>query len=158
MKIISAMMAVAATIFFTAVDIFAQTGISDSTSAPMDKMYSPSLFGIMVKLVISLFFIIGLIYFSTFFMKKLNSRATGRGGMGDTIKVMGRTFLSPKQSLYLVKIGQKYAVLGVSDQSINKISELTEEEVARIDGRGLSPDSASTKGKFSEIFKGMLRR
>jgi len=144
-------------ILFCASDLFAQTGIADSTAAPIEKMYSPSIMSILFKLVISLVLIIGLIYLSTYFMKRMNSRVTGRGSMGDTIKIMGRTFLSPKQSLCLVKIGKKYTVLGVSDQNVTKITELSDEEAAAVEKGGAAEQNASF-GKFSEIFKGILRR
>ena len=137
---------------------FAQSVSGDSTSTPINDMYSPSLFGILVKLVISLVLIIGLIYLSTYFMKKLNTRAAGGGNVGDTIKIVGRTFLSPKQSLFLVKIGQRYTVLGVSDQNINAITELTKEEASGFETSNPSSVDSDQRGKFSEMFKGILRR
>jgi len=136
----------------------AQDGTPDSTAAPVREIYSPSLFGILVKLVISLGLIIGLIYLSTYLMKRFNSRVTGGGGFGETIKVMGRTYLSPKQSLYLVKIGGKYAVIGATDQSVSKIADLEEDEIAKSDSHKTSSEYGESRGKFAEIFKGLIKR
>ncbi|MEE9553066.1 MAG: flagellar biosynthetic protein FliO [candidate division Zixibacteria bacterium] len=157
MRIITFLHTVAITLI-TSVNAASQTAGGDSTYAPINEIYSPSLFGILVKLAISLVFIVGLIYLSTYFMKKLNSRAAGGGNVGDTIKIIGRTFLAPKQSLFLVKIGQKYKVLGVSDHGINPIAELTEEEASSFEVRNERPSDKTSQGKFSEIFKGILRR
>lgn len=158
MKIISSLKFLLISTAFFCASAMAQTGVSDTTLAPSKTTFAPSLFGIVVKLVISLAVIIGLIYLSTYFMKKLNSRVAGGGNMNDAIRIMGRTFLSPKQSLYIVKIGQKYNVIGVCENSISKITELSEEEAVKMEGRTAMTDQSGMRGKFSEIFKGIIKR
>jgi flagellar biogenesis protein FliO len=49
------------------------------------------------------------------------------------VEVLGRTYLAPKQGLFLVKLADRILVLGVTGNSINVLSEITEEEeVAKI--------------------------
>lgn len=155
-KIVPASLILVALLF--AGDILAQTGAADSASVSPQNIYSPSLFGIVIKLIISMVVIVGLIYLSMYFLKKINSRAAGGGIIGDTIKIIGRTFLSPKQSLYLVKIGDRYAILGATEQSVSMISELSEEEAAKFESRGKAPGDSSPGSKFAEIFKGIIRQ
>lgn len=42
--------------------------------------------------------------------------------------VLGRFVLEPKRSLYLVNVGKRYLVIGVSDSAINLITEISKEE------------------------------
>ncbi len=139
-------------------DIFAQTVETDSASVSPQNIYSPSLFGIVAKLIISMVVIVGLIYLSMYFLKKINSRAAGGGIIGDTIKIIGRTFLSPKQSLYLVKIGDRYTIIGATEQSVSMIGELSEEEAAKFESQGKAPGDSSPRSKFAAIFRGIIRQ
>ena len=136
----------------------AQTTAVDSTFAPPVADYSPSLAGIIFKLIVSMILIVGLIYLSMYLIKKVNNRAAGGGIIGDTIKVIGRTFISPKQSLYLVKIGQRYTILGATESNINMITELSDQEARDFDSRENKPVSISAGSKFAEIFKGITRQ
>ncbi len=155
-KILPAALILVVSVF--AADIFAQTVASDSASAPTQNVYSPSLFGIVAKLIISMVIIVGLIYLSMYFLKKINSRAAGGGIIGDTIKIIGRTFLSPKQSLYLVKIGERYTIIGATEQSVSMIGELSKAEAEKFESRGKAPGDSSTRSKFADIFKGIIKQ
>jgi flagellar protein FliO/FliZ len=146
------------TAFFPCVQATAQTAVTDSTLVTPVTDYSPSLAGIIVKLVLSMVLIVGLIYLSMYLIKKVNSRAAGGGIIGDTIKVIGRTFISPKQSLYLVKIGNRYTVLGATESNINLITELQEQEAREFDNRENKAASISSGTRFSDVFKGMIKR
>ena len=137
---------------------YAQFAGSDSTSVPVQPDFSPSITGIIFKLIISMIFIVGLIYFSMYLIKKVNSRATGGGISGETIKVMGRTFISPKQSLYLVKIAQRYAILGATESNINLITELSDDEAKDFDNRERKSATISPGARFSDILKGLTKR
>ncbi len=145
-------------VLLSAGDILSQTVETDSASVSPPNIYSPSLFGIVVKLLISMVVIIGLIYLSMYFLKKINSRAAGGGIIGDTIKIIGRTFLSPKQSLYLVKIGDRYAIIGATEQSVSMIGELSEKEAAKFESQGKTPGDTSPRSRFAEVLKGIIRQ
>lgn len=149
---------VIALVLFLGADIPAQTTTVDSTLSPSPTDYSPSLAGIIFKLIISMILIVGLIYLSMYLIKKVNNRAVGGGIVGDTIKVIGRTFISPKQSLYLVKIGQRYTVLGSTESNINKITELSDQEAKDFDNRETKPLSNPAGSRFAEIFKGIIKQ
>lgn len=147
-----------ALVLFLSINTLAQTTTIDTTFAPPATDYSPSLTGIIFKLIISMILIVGLIYLSMYLIKKVNNRATGGGIVGDTIKVIGRTFISPKQSLYLVKIGQRYAILGATESNINMITELNEQEAREFDNRDNKPSSIASGPRFADVLKGMIKR
>jgi len=147
----------ALTILF-GISALAQITAVDSTVAPSETDYSPSLAGIIFKLIVSMVLIVGLIYLSMYLIKKVNSRAAGGGIAGDTIKIIGRTFISPKQSLYLVKIGQRYTVLGATESNINLITELSDQEARDFDNRESKPAAISAGSKFADIFKGIIKQ
>lgn len=141
-----------------ATEVFSQSATPDTTSVSGQIAYSPSLFGIVVKLIISMVLIVGLIYLTMYLLKKINNRAAGGGVIGDTVRIIGRTFLSPKQALYLVRIGKKYAILGATENNVNMISELNDDEAQKIESREIGENSGSRGGKFAEIFKGLIRQ
>jgi len=45
------------------------------------------------------------------------------------LKVVGRKYLSPKQYLTIIKTGQRHLLLGVTDNSIQLLTELQDEEL-----------------------------
>ncbi len=112
--------------------------------------FGPGIAEILLKLVISLAVIIGLIYGSIFLLRKISNRTMPQANQW--VKVIGRSHLTPKQSLYIVKMGQKFAVLGVGDSSINLIKELTPEEAEFLN----VPTEKSRE--FAGIFKNLLKR
>jgi len=112
--------------------------------------FGPGIAEILFKLVISLVVIIGLIYGSIFLLRKISNRTLPQANQW--VKVIGRSYLTPKQSLYIVKMGQKFAVLGVGDSSINLIKELTPEEAESLNVPTDKPR------EFAGIFKNLLKK
>lgn len=47
---------------------------------------------------------------------------------GKIFSVIGRYVLEPKRSLYLVNVGKRYLVIGVSENAINLVTEISEED------------------------------
>ena len=136
----------------------AQTTDMDSSIIAPPQDYSPSMAGIIIKLLLSMILIIGLIYFTTFLIKKINNRAVGGGSIGDAIKIIGRTHLSPKQALYMVRIGKRYVVLGATESAISMISKLNEQETEKFEQRDQKPATDSQGMKFGDILKGIIRQ
>ena len=82
----------------------------------------------------------------------------GGGSIGDAIKIIGRTHLSPKQALYMVRIGKRYVVLGATESAISMISELNEQETEKFEQRDQKPATDSQGMKFGDILKGIIRQ
>ena len=139
-------------------DAFCQFSLAqDTLRAPSASSYAPSMLGLIFKLVLSLGLIVGLIYLSTYFLKKLNMRGKPNELGGGSIKVMGRTFIGPKQCLYVVKIGEKYSVLGATESNINFITDLKKEDADNYASEPQKPLESSPFAKFSDILKGKMK-
>jgi flagellar biosynthetic protein FliO len=129
--------------------IYAQTQDTLNTVAQMpDINYSPGLASIIFKLVVSLAVIVGLIYLTVFLLKKLNNK--GLPGNDSMIKIISRSYLTPKQSLYIVKLGESYSVLGVGESSVSHIKDLSADEVDVI-----RADDSKPRG-FQNVLKSVL--
>jgi len=123
---------------------------TDAALVPPDIAYNPGIASILFKLFISLVIIIGLIYGSIFLLKKFTNKTSPASDQ--LIKVIGKSYLAPKQSLYIVKMGLTYAVLGVCENSVNLLKELSPEEVESI-----KQPSQKSNG-FQNVLKSVLKR
>jgi flagellar biosynthetic protein FliO len=127
--------------------VYAQDTLDTPIQTP-NLNYDPGIGSIIFKIILSLVVIIGLIYLTVFFLRKISNRSMPSSqGM---IKVVGKSYLTPKQSLFIVKLGSSYSVLGVGDSSVNYIKDLSPEEAESFES---SPKDI--KG-FQNIFKSVL--
>jgi flagellar biosynthetic protein FliO len=117
---------------------------------PPTMEFGVGVFGTIVKLLLALAVVVGLIYLSIFLLKKLSGRTMAN--TEQLIRVVGKSYLTPKQSLYIVKLGLKYAVLGVGDNSVSLIKELSSEEV-----ESLRPTTDKPRS-FQDVLKSMLKK
>jgi len=124
----------------------------DTLSAlpPPNINYGSGIASIIFKLFISLIIIVGLIYFTVYLLRKISNRTLP--GTNNLIKVIGKTYLTPKQSLYIVKLGLTYSVLGVGENSVNFIKDLSVEETKTLQSIDDKP-----KG-FQNILKSVLNK
>jgi len=122
----------------------------DVVAQPPEINYNPDITGVLFKLFLSLIVVVGLIYVSIFILKKISNR--NYTSSDQLIKVIGKSYLTPKQSLYIVKMGLSYAVLGVGEGSVNLLKELSPEEV-----ESLQPPP-KVKNGFQNILKSVLKR
>ena len=72
-------------------------------------------------------------------------------GVGKTIRIAERTYLSPKKAIYLVEIGDRTLALGVTDEHITPLSEWQAGELE------LAPAPAPG-GAFANQFKKLLKQ
>lgn len=105
--------------------ILGMLGISAGDSLhrldPMPQS-ADGLWGILLRLVFFLALIVGLIWGSIYLMRRMSGRHGKRGGC--RIRVVERMFIAPKKALYIVEIGGRAMVLGVTDAHISMLSEL----------------------------------
>jgi flagellar biosynthetic protein FliO len=118
---------------------------------PPSIEFGAGIFGTIVKLILALVVVVGLIYLSIYLLKRLSGRNMPYADQ--LIKVIGRSYLTPKQSLYVVKLGAKYAVLGVGENTVNLIKELSAEEV-----ESLGPTIVNKPKSFQDVLKSMLKK
>lgn len=68
-------------------------------------------------------FLIGVFFLSNFLKRNLTQRKISNLGMN--FKIISRLPLSSKTSLFIVQIGNNYLLIGVSEQNITAIADLT---------------------------------
>ena len=102
------------------------------------------------KLGLGLCLVVVLAWGAVFLLRK---SAVGQqfGGIGKTIRIAERTYLSPKKAIYLVEIGDRTLALGVTEEQITALSEWPSGELE------LTP-APERGGTFSAQFKNLLKQ
>lgn len=92
------------------------------------------------RMITGLVLVVGAVILVVWGLKWLQNKRVGRG-TPDFIKTIGIFPLGPKQHLYMVKMLDRYMLLGVTESHINIISELDENEAKAINADEISPKS-----------------
>jgi flagellar biosynthetic protein FliO len=64
-----------------------------------------------------------IIYAAVFLLRRLSGSRLS-GGRGKTIQVIEQTYLAPKKSVCLLKLADRAVLIGITDTSINMLTEL----------------------------------
>ncbi|MBI5867644.1 MAG: flagellar biosynthetic protein FliO [candidate division Zixibacteria bacterium] len=95
------------------------------------------------RLGLTLALVIGLIWATLWVARRfLKGKVTGRGEAG--LKVRERLFLAPKKSIEVVTIGDRVLVLGVTENQISMLTELTPADLAP------APNSVAARTTLSQ--------
>lgn len=86
-------------------------------------------FFIIIKLVFTLIIILGLIYLSY----KLSNDKLSKYTQNKYIKILERTQISKEAYILIVKVGEKGYILSVTNNNVEKLSELTQDEIINIE-------------------------
>lgn len=92
----------------------------DYTSTPM-----PSAFDVFLRLLVSLIIIALLAYLAAKFLRK-NMKVLSKGS---SIQILDQYALSMNKGVYVTRIAGKVFALGVTDNSINVITEITDPDI-----------------------------
>jgi flagellar biosynthetic protein FliO len=88
----------------------------------------PGMGGMALKVMASVAVLLGLLYAGVYGMKRFSTR--NRSALDpDAITVLHRRHLAPKRTIYVVKVGGKVMVVGVTDTNINHLADLTPEDL-----------------------------
>ncbi len=86
-------------------------------------------------LFIKMLFILGLVSVLAMLILKYGLPRTAfykRLQQGSICVVKARQAIAPRKTLYLIELGKRYIVLGVTDHAINPIAQLSEEEAKEL--------------------------
>ena len=86
----------------------------------------PGMLSTSIRMILSLIVVLALIYLVVYILKRYSY--PGVSGHSDLIKIVSFSYLRTKEMLYIVKVGEKLLLLGVTPNSINLITELEEED------------------------------
>lgn len=107
-----------------------------------------------VKMMAALALIIGLLLIAMWLLKKFRPTQLALGGANRAVEVLARTMLTPKAGLSVVKVGGKVLVLGVTDQQVNLVAELTDPEAIE----SLTAPAGGGKTSFADLVGRIGRR
>jgi flagellar protein FliO/FliZ len=93
--------------------------------------------GIVLRMVLSLSAVLALMAALLFLVRRFVLPGTGPVRMPVQVEVLGRRSLQPKKSIVVVRVAGKVLVLGLSEQGMQALTELTQEDV-----QALSPAQA----------------
>lgn len=77
----------------------------------------------LARIVVALLVIVVIIYATVFLLRRLSGNRAS-GGRGKTIQVIEQTYLAPKKSVCLLKLADRAVLIGITDASINMLTEL----------------------------------
>lgn len=110
-----------------------------------------------INFLLSLLFVIGLIYVMMIALKYFYLKTSIPLTRQDAVKILAREYLDSKKSLYIVEFGEKILLLGVTENNISKITEITApEEINKIKenvNEFLVKMKLKNEKKFSEQLK-----
>ena len=101
--------------------------------------------GMAFRVIGSVILVIAVLYAGMFAMKVLSRRAAGGNLKKDAISVLQRRYIAPKKAIYVVKVGTRAMVVGVTDAQINHLADLTADELETI--KAVEPEQA---GQFKQ--------
>ena len=101
------------------------TGMSIATAASMSSLSLGVSMRQWLELGAALALVLLLIYFSAYFLKRMNVQ---RSAKGQGIRILSTAAVGSKEKLVLVEIAQEQVLIGVSHQGINKIHVLQKKQ------------------------------
>lgn len=86
----------------------------------------------LVRTLVALAIVVALIFTARFFLRRFG--VAGRGhNLSDTIDVVARTRVSPRQQLLLVRLGERLILVGNGPEGMSRLAEITDpSEVANL--------------------------
>jgi len=110
---------------FFAVLALAAPGSDYLNYAQPEQVSAPNLFWELVKIIISLLFVLSIAYLVFQFLNKKNPLFS----KGQFIKVIENTFIAPNKSISIVEVGNRFLILGVTEQNITLLTEITDQQI-----------------------------
>ncbi len=111
--------------------LMAQADSSQADSLTLQSFNTPSLTGHYIKLLLITFVLLVVFYFALRLMRKV--QYGNQNLRSEPVRVLSKTYLTSKHSLWVVIIGKNKYLLGVTDQAINLLDHLgpaSEQELA----------------------------
>jgi flagellar biosynthetic protein FliO len=127
-----------------------------STESP-EGAPNPGMGSMAFKVIGSVLLVIGVLYAGMYALRTVAGRR-GSGGLGSgAISVLHRTHIAPKKAIYVVKVGKKAMVVGVTDSQISHLSDLSEEDLGSLEVPGKAK-AKSFKQHFLSLALGAKER
>ncbi len=100
----------------------------NQTSTDMPKIETPSLFWYSVKMLFALFVVLGIILGFAYVLRKLGTKTMVTGSQ-EIVSVLEMVPILNKWYVVLLKVGTKFYLVGLTENSMNLIAELSREDI-----------------------------
>lgn len=118
--------------FIMCTTVLAMLGQSAHAQQETDPVPIPNvsddLWPIMVKLAVAVFVIVGLIYVTMLLVRKFSLGRAGIMGGKASLEMLERSYFAPKKFVCLMRVGKRVLLLGVSDNAINLVADVSDQE------------------------------
>jgi len=124
---------------------FAQDGKED---VPVPGI-TDGLFPVLTKLGIALLVIVVMIYVVTLVLRKFSLGRAGLLGGKGSLEVLERSYFAPKKFVCLLRVEKKMLLVGVSENSINLVADVSDQEFTSLQKKPGKEGGSS----FTDYFK-----
>jgi len=137
--------------FLSAAACFAQDPTAGSE--PIDPGLTSTEFNLLfstIKVAAALGLTLVLLILAVWLLKKIMSVRQFPGMVSGPVSLLALHYIAPKRAIALVRVIDRVLIIGVSDQSLTTLGELTPEEIGKLDSDGPRDD-----GVFRSILSGL---
>ncbi len=122
--------------------------VVDGASSPEP---TGSMTGAVIKMISALAVVIVAVYVGLYFLRKLMGSKAASGGRRDILDVIQTTYVGQHKAIALVRVAHRSVLVGVTDNQITTLTELTEDETAEILAE--SPVNRQPVDRFAGILR-----
>jgi len=109
-----------------------------------------------LKMLLSLGAVLALMFGLVFVLKRFVLPGGAAADIAVPVQVLGRKSLQPKKSVVILKVAERILVVGVSDQGMHMLTELTEDEVHKAEAKSSVSSPQGRKSGFAAQLQATL--
>lgn len=111
-------------------DVLAQTVPTDG--APTSFFSESLAAGSIVRTLLALLAVIACIYLGVWLLKRFSGGTIGAAGQRVSIDVLQTRHFGPKRAISLIRVADRAVLIGMTDQQMTTLTELTAEETSQL--------------------------
>jgi flagellar biosynthetic protein FliO len=117
-----------------------------------------SMIGLLFRIAVSLAFIVLLIWGAVWVMRRFSDGGFRPAGGEGLVEVLGRTYIAPKKSIYVLRVGDRALAVGVTESTLTPLVELDLQETLSTCSEGLAGrEMAGLSGLFGGLKSRMTK-
>lgn len=96
---------------------------------------SDDLWPVMIKLAVAVVVIVAMIYVTMLLLRKISLGRGGLMGTKSSLELLERSYFAPKKFVCLMRVGKKVLLIGVSDNAINLVADVSDQTFPALEKR-----------------------
>jgi flagellar biosynthetic protein FliO len=125
-----------------------------SPQPPAEKAKAAPLTGSPLRMILALAAVLILIFLAAYFFRRLTLTPRGKRADRSVINILARNMIAPRQFVYLIKLGSRLLVVGVSPNHMTTLDAIDDpDEIARLTGSLEQNLPQSISSGFSRLFQ-----